>query len=122
MKIGFHHENAQWINSAFGGAIVGAIATMAVGFTFGGWVTGGTSEHLIASNMSDGVALALTPYCLEKSKNDPEAVKVMAEYKAAPAYSRRTLIEKSGWATPLGAEQPNAALATACSNALAKAL
>jgi hypothetical protein len=46
----------------------------------------------------------------------------MAEYKAAPAYSRRTLIEKSGWATPLGAEQPNAALATACSNALAKAL
>jgi len=55
-------KNAQWINSAFGGAIVGAIATMAVGFTFG------------------------------------------------------------GWATPLGAEQPNAALATACSNALAKAL
>lgn len=115
-------KNAQWINSAFGGAIVGAIATMAVGFTFGGWVTGGTSERLIASNMSDGVALALTPYCLEKSKKDPEAVKVMAEYKAAPAYSRRTLIEKSGWATPLGAEQPNAALATACSNALTKAL
>jgi len=115
-------KNAQWINSAVGGAIIGAIATMTVGFTFGGWITGGTSDRLIASNMSDGIALALTPYCLEKSKNDPEAVKVMAEYKAAPAYSRRSLVEKSGWATPLGAEEPNAALAAACSNALAKAL
>jgi hypothetical protein len=115
-------KNVQWINSAVGGAIIGAIATMAVGFTFGGWITGGTSDRLITSNMSDGIALALTPYCLEKSKNDPEAVKVMAEYKAAPAYSRRSLVEKSGWATPLGAEEPNAALAAACSNALAKAL
>ncbi len=115
-------KNAHWINSAVGGAIIGAIATMAVGFTFGGWITGGTSDRLIASNMSDGIALALTPYCLEKSKNDPEAVKVMAEYKAAPAYSRSSLVEKSGWATPLGAEEPNAALAAACSNALAKAL
>ncbi|GLU27412.1 MULTISPECIES: hypothetical protein [Brucella/Ochrobactrum group] len=115
-------KNAQWIRSAVGGAIVGAIATIVVGFTFGGWVTGGTSERLIASSMSEGVAVALTPYCLERSKNDPEAVKVMAEYKAAPAYSRRMLIEKSGWATPLGAEQPNAALAAACGNELAKAL
>jgi hypothetical protein len=115
-------KNAQWIKSAVGGAIVGAIATIAVGFTFGGWITRGTSDRLIASNMSDGIALALTPYCLEKSKDEPQVVKVMAEYKAAPAYSRRTLVEKSGWATPLGAEEPNAALAAACSNALAKAL
>ena len=115
-------KNAQWVKPAVGGAIVGAIATMAVGFTFGGWITGGTSERLITSNMSDGIALALRPYCLEKSKNDPEAMSILAEYKAAPAYTRRTLIEKSGWATPLGAEQPNAALAAACSNALAEAL
>ncbi|MBA8840891.1 hypothetical protein FHW03_004242 [Ochrobactrum sp. RH2CCR150] len=31
-------KNAHWINSALGGAIVSAIATMVVGFTFGGWV------------------------------------------------------------------------------------
>lgn len=115
-------NNAQWIKSALGGALVGAITTMAVGFTVGGWVTGGTSERLIASGMSDSVAVALTPYCLEKSKNDPEATNIMAEYKVAPAYSRRMLIEKTGWATPLGTEQPNAALAIACSIELAKAL
>lgn len=110
------------VKLALGGALVGAIAAIAVGFSAGGWITQGTSERLIASNMSDGVAIALTPYCLEKSRNDPAVVNILAEFKAAPAYSRRSLIEKSGWATPLGTEQPNTALATACGNELAKAL
>ncbi|MBB4095283.1 hypothetical protein HGG72_16855 [Ochrobactrum pecoris] len=112
----------EWVKPALGGALVGAIAAIAVGFSAGGWITQGTSERLIASNMSDGVAIALTPYCLEKSRNDPAVVNILAEFKAAPAYSRRSLIEKSGWATPLGTEQPNTALATACGNELAKAL
>ncbi len=111
-----------WLKPALGGALVGAIAAIAIGFSLGGWVTQGTSERLIASNMTDGVALALTPYCLEKSKNDPAVVNILADFKAAPAYSRRTFIEKTGWATPLGAQQPNTALATACGNELAKAL
>ncbi|MEJ5021187.1 hypothetical protein WH297_15815 [Ochrobactrum vermis] len=112
----------EWVKPALGGALVGAIAAIAIGFSLGGWITQGTSERLIASNMSDGVALALTPYCLEKSRNDPAVVNILAEFKSAPAYSRRSLIEKSGWATPLGTELPNTALATACGNELAKAL
>ncbi|MBA8820928.1 hypothetical protein BRY73_03905 [Ochrobactrum sp. P6BS-III] len=112
----------EWLKPALGGALFGAIVAIAIGFSAGGWVTHDTSERLIASNMSDGVALALTPYCLEKSKNDPAVANILAEFKAAPAYSRRTLIEKTGWATPLGAQQPNTALATACGNELAKAL
>ena len=112
----------DWLKPALGGASVGAIAAIAIGFSVGGWVTQGTSERLIASNMTDGVALALTPYCLEKSKNDPAVVNILADFKAAPAYSRGTFIEKTGWATPLGAQQPNTALATACGTELAKAL
>ncbi len=112
----------EWLKPALGGASVGALAAIAIGFSLGGWVTQGTSERLIASNMADGVALALTPYCLEKSRNDPAVVNILAEFRSAPTYSRRSLIEKSGWATPLGADQPNTALATACGNELAKAL
>ncbi|KAB2670037.1 hypothetical protein FHW72_002346 [Ochrobactrum sp. RC6B] len=112
----------EWLKPALGGALVGAIAAIAIGFSVGGWVTHSTSERRIASNISDGVALALTPYCLEKSRNDPAVVNILAEFRSAPSYSRRSLIEKSGWATPLGAEQPNTALATACGNELAKAL
>lgn len=115
-------KNLEWVKPAVSGALIGAVAAIAVGFSYGGWITGGTSQRLIASNMSDGVAIALTPYCLEKSKSDPAAINILAEFKAAPIYSRRSLIEKTGWATPLGTELPNAALATACGNELAKAL
>ncbi len=111
-----------WLKPAIGGAMAGAALTMIVGFTVGGWITGGTSQNLIASNLKDGVALALTPYCIEKSKVDPAAVGILAEFKSAPTYSRRSLIEKSGWATPLGTDQPDAALAAACSNELVKTL
>jgi len=49
-----------WLKPALGGALVGAIAAIAIGFSLGGWVTQGASKRLIASNMTDGVALALT--------------------------------------------------------------
>lgn len=112
----------NWFKPAVGGAIFGAALVMAVGFTVGGWVTGSTSKRLIASNITDGVALALTPYCIEKSKADPSAANILAEFKSAPTYSRRSIIEESGWATPLGSDQPNTALASACSGELAKAI
>jgi hypothetical protein len=65
------------------------------------------------------VADAMTPYCIEKSKIDPRSVEVLAELKAAKGYNRRGVIEKAGWATLLGAEQPNTDLARACEAALA---
>lgn len=115
-------NNMSCLKSAIGGAVIGAVLTIAIGFTIGGWVTAGSSKKIIASNLTDGVAFALTPYCVEKSKSDPAAMSVLAEVKAAPTYSRRSIIEKSGWATPLGADQPNAALATAFGNEIAKGL
>jgi hypothetical protein len=56
--------NLNWLKPAIGGALFGAVLTIAIGFSVGGWVTGGTSERMIASNLSDGIALALTPYCI----------------------------------------------------------
>ena len=63
----------------------------------------------------------MTPYCVALSKSDPKSVEILAELKAAPTYSRRGVIEKAGWATPLGAEKPNSDLAKACDVALAAA-
>jgi hypothetical protein len=35
------------------------------------------------------------------------------------SYARRGIVEKAGWAPPLGAERPNSGLAIACEKALA---
>jgi hypothetical protein len=111
-----------WIKPALTGAAVGAFAMVVFGFSWGGWVTSGTARNISASDVSSGVALALTPYCIERSKGDPAAATVLADIKAASIYGRRSIVEKSGWATPLGADQPNSALASACGDELVKAL
>lgn len=90
-----------------------------VGFSWGGWVTGNTAQKMVDSASVAAVTAAMTPYCVERSKSDPRAVEILAELKAAQGYSRRGVIEKAGWATPIGAEEPDSELAKACEVALA---
>ena len=94
------------------------IATMVVGFTWGGWVTGATARKMADDASSVAVAASLTPYCLERARTDPKSVELLAELKAANGFNRRGIVEKAGWATPLGSEQPVRALALACEQAL----
>ena len=101
------------------GAVVGAVALAIIGFTWGGWVTGGTAKKLADSAAATSVAAIMTPYCLERSASDPRSLEILAELKAAQGYNRRGVVEKAGWATPLGADQPNKELAIACEVALA---
>lgn len=111
-----------WIKPSLYGAGIGAMALAIIGFSWGGWVTGSTSAKAATAETSSGIASALMPYCVEKSKTDPAASQVLTELKAAAGYSRRGIIEKAGWATPLGSQIPNTALATLCSEELGKTL
>ena len=109
----------EWVKPAAIGAVFGAVALSIVGFSsWGGWHTRASAEEYAASETAEGIALALTPYCLAHSKNDPDAMAVLAELEAASGYNRRGVLEKAGWATPLGAEKPNSALAAACATEL----
>ena len=101
------------------GAVVGAAALAILGFTWGGWVTGGTAKKLADSAAATSVAAIMTPYCLERSTSDPRSLEIIAELKTAQGYNRRGVVEKAGWATPLGADTPNKELALACEVALA---
>lgn len=111
----------SWTKPALTGAVTGAVALAIVGFSWGGWVTGGTAQALAAEQSSTELAEALTPYCVAASQADAQRAVVMAEFTKASIFSRRGIVEKSGWATPLGAETPNKALAEACALALTPA-
>jgi hypothetical protein len=108
-----------WTKPALYGAGAGAVALAVVGFAWGGWVTGATAQKMANDASLTAVATAMTPYCLAQSKSDPRSVEILAELKAAQGYNRRGVIEKAGWATPLGTEKPNAEVAKACDTALA---
>lgn len=107
-----------WTKPALVGAGCGAIALAIVGFSWGGWVTTGGAQKIAQNETSSAIAVALTPYCLERSQSDPLSAKILADLKASSTYGRRVIVEKAGWATPLGMETPNSALAQACQLAL----
>jgi hypothetical protein len=110
-----------WIKPALMGAGVGAIVLAIAGFSSFGWVTGGSAQDLAKKQSAAAVVAALTPYCVELSRSDPKSVDIIAELDAATSFGRKAIIEKAGWATPLGAEKPNTELAQACQLALAAA-
>jgi len=107
-----------WTKPALYGAVAGAILLAVVGFMWGGWVTGGSAQDIAAKRSAADVVVALTPYCVERSRTDANSVAVLAEFTAATSTGRRAVIEKAGWATPMGADAPNRALALACATAL----
>lgn len=94
-----------WIKLAMTGAGVSAIALAIVDFSWGGWVARGTAESLASSGAATAVVAALTPYCLDRARNDPQSVDVLAQLEAAITYSRRGIIEATRWATPLGSDE-----------------
>ena len=112
----------DWTKPALAGAAAGAVALAFVGFTWGGWTTAGAAKELSRKDTIAALVAALTPYCLERSASDPNSVTLMAEIKAASTYNRRAIVEKAGWATPLGMEKPNTELAQACQLALSAAI
>jgi hypothetical protein len=107
-------EMPKWTEPALFGAGAGAIALAIIGFNWGGWVTGGTVSKISEKSSILAVGEALTPYCVAASKADPLSADVMAKLATASSYQKRAIIENAGWATPLGADKPNRALAESC--------
>jgi dienelactone hydrolase len=108
-----------WLKPALFGAAGGAIALAIVGFSWGGWVTGGTANRMAADQAKLEVVAALVPICIENSQKDPMTTEKLAEMKNASSYDRSNLLMKAGWATMPGATEPNRNVASACMTQLA---
>jgi predicted dienelactone hydrolase len=110
-----------WIKPVLWGAVGGSVATMILGFSYGGWTTSGTSARLAKVQADTAVTTALVPICIAKSKADGGVLKKMGELKAlASSYDQRDFVTKAGWATVPGSEDPNRDVAEACAAALLK--
>lgn len=104
----------EWLKPGVYGAGIGAVAVMIVGFSWGGWMTGGGANELAADRAHDEVIAALVPLCLRISQDDPDRSAKMATITEAATYQRRDAVMEAGWATVPGADAPNRDLAQAC--------
>ena len=104
------------------GMAVGAVAAMIIGFYWGGWVTGGTANKLAEQRADSAVVAALTPICVEKFRQNGDAIANLAALKQIKSnWEQGNFIEKGGWATRLGASSPDYQLARACAEKLVQA-
>ncbi|WP_213288565.1 hypothetical protein [Bradyrhizobium sp. sGM-13] len=73
------------------GIAFGAVAAMAIGFMWGGWVTGGTAKTMSAMAESNGRMSVLVPICVAQFTAADGAV---AKFKAAGPYSKENVISE----------------------------
>jgi hypothetical protein len=100
------------------GAAAGAVATLVVGFYWGGWVTGGSAKEMSQRNAALAVVNALAPICVDKFLKSSEVAANTIELKKASTWQQGSFITKGGWATTPGESASNSAVADACANLL----
>jgi hypothetical protein len=98
-----------------------AVATIVVGFAWGGWVTGGTAARM-ASDSAAGARAQLTAMtCISRFQNGPDAIANMTALKGASSYEQRGVIVKGGWVTMPGDSEPVTGAAEICVDKLMNA-
>jgi len=112
--------NAPWIKPAVWGAIIGCVLTMILGFSWMGWVLGGTAERMALERSNAAVVIALTPSCVARFMQEPNAAVKLKELVATDSWKQREFVEAGGWATSRGDKEPNTGVASACAEQLVK--
>jgi hypothetical protein len=104
------------------GMVIGAVASMVIGFSWGGWVTGETANKLAAEQAGNAVVAVLTPLCVARFLQDGDAKANLAVLqKISGNWQQGQYLEKGGWATRPGATSPDYELARACAAKLIEA-
>jgi hypothetical protein len=101
------------------GAAAGAVATIVIGFNWGGWTLGSTAEKAMKEQAASAVIAALAPICVDRFRQATDATANLSLLNTISyAWDRGTFVEKGGWATMPGAASPNSAVAQACAEML----
>src|SRR6476661_1994993 len=99
------------------GAVVGAMATIVIGFYWGGWSLGSTADKLAKERSDLAVVTALAPVCADKFRALPDADAKKVALSKVDSWKRRDEFPKELVTLP-GESYPSSALVDACSTLL----
>jgi hypothetical protein len=86
------------------------LATIILGFTWGGWVTGGTAQEMVADAVEEGRAQVAAAVCVETFMAAPDAGPQLASLKEnTSSWRQENFIEEGGWAVIAEQEYDGAA-------------
>ena len=96
------------------------VLTMIIGFSLGGWVTGGTAQKMAEEMAGKAVVDRLAAICVVQFKQDPEKDKKLKELKEKSSWDQGDYVQKQGWATMPGEKTPDREVADECAKLLMK--
>lgn len=95
------------------GATVGAVATIVVGFNWGGWSLSSTADKMAKERSDLAVVAALAPVCADKFRAQPDAAAKTVALSKVDSWKRTDEFPKEFVTLP-GETYPNSALVDAC--------
>jgi hypothetical protein len=98
-------------------AAVGAVATIFVGFSWGGWSLGSTADRMAKEQSERAVVAALAPVCADKFRALPDGEAKTIALSKVEAWKRGEEFPKDFVTLP-GETYPSSALVYACSTLL----
>jgi hypothetical protein len=105
----------------FWSCVACVVGTVVVGFTWGGWVTGGTATTMAADAAAAARTQLAAAVCISRFQSGPDASAELVALKKTDSYERGDMIQKDGWATMPGSKAPIAGAADACAQQLVDA-
>ena len=102
----------------FWSCVASMVLTMIVGFSWGGWVTGGTARQTAETMARDAVVARLAPICVMQSGQDRGKGAKLVALKDESTWQRGEYVGKQGWATMPGEQEPDRRVAEACATLL----
>jgi hypothetical protein len=106
--------NKEKIKTGVWSAIIGAIIVMIIGFGWGGWVLGSTSQKNADTMAADALVARLAPMCVGQFNADTDKDTRLKELKAKNRWERDKYVEAQGWATMPFEKEPDSRVAEVC--------
>jgi hypothetical protein len=95
------------------GAVAGAVATIFIGFNWGGWSLGSTADKMAKEQSESAVVAALAPVCADKFRAQADATAKAIALSKVDSWKRVDEFPKEFVTLP-GETFPSSALAGAC--------
>ena len=94
------------------------VATMVVGFAWGGWTTSGTALAMADKAAADARATLAAEICTAQFNRNPDAAAQVTALNKLDSWDRGDFIRKGGWANLPGLKEPISGSADLCAKQL----
>ena len=98
--------------------LASVVVALIIGFTWGGWMTGGAAQKAADAMARDAVIDRLAPICVAQFNLDPDSILKLDELYGMTSSQRAKFVQDQGWATISGEEKPDRKVADACTKLL----